>query len=260
MAKKPLPPQLHVKFDADFMGKPAGRITHLTVRPGDSIRFGNWNRERLENKNTEFLLNGFDDYEKNNRIEDRDYSKIISVSVERISSVMDEIYRDAGIDNDKHEKVSRAIANILVAERSIESGGAIALHDIVEHVSSPQSAKASNKMPPFPAEAPIRWKDRVPGETAPDFARRVYGPYGLAEGIPKRALRNLDAALVNELNTWVREGNEMPADVQLLTKGEENDRLLSAGDEAIKEHLGKFTGAEAVREAQRLNNARYRKR
>ena len=117
-----------------------------------------------------------------------------------------------------------------------------------------------NDAPTLPAEAPIKWKDREPGESAPEFTRRVYSPYGLATGISKQALRALDPALVNELNAWTRDGNEMPADIKLLRKGEENMRLLSAGAEAIKEHLGKFTGIEAVREAQRLHNARYRQK
>ncbi|WP_152528004.1 hypothetical protein [Sphingobium lactosutens] len=118
------------------------------------------------------------------------------------------------------------------------------------------SAQQSLSLPP---EAPIKWKDREPGETGPDFTRRVYGPW-LEGGIPKRVLRKLDAALVNELNTWVRNGNEMPADIKILTVSEENDRLLNAGPEAIGKHLGKFTGAEALREAQRLRSAEARRR
>jgi hypothetical protein len=110
-----------------------------------------------------------------------------------------------------------------------------------------------------PETAPIKWKDREPGETAPDFARRVYGPW-LQDGMSKRVLRKLDVALVNELNTWVRNGNEMPGDINLLTVKEENDRLLGEDPTAIREHLGKFTAEEAIREVTRLRSAQQRRK
>lgn len=145
------------------------------------------------------------------------------------------------------------LTSILPHGSAIADGSTANGADAKSEIASPIPA------PPFPSEAPVKWKDREPGETAPDFTRRVYGPW-LEGGISKRALRKLDAALVNELNTWVRNGNEMPTDIQLLTVGEENARLLSSGPDGIKEHLGKFTGLEAIREAQRLHNARYRQK
>jgi len=116
---------------------------------------------------------------------------------------------------------------------------------------------SSSSTPPIPSEAPIKWKDREPGETPPDFVRRAYAPW-LEGGLSKRVLRSLDPTLVTELNKWVRDGNAMPADVKILTVSEENRQLLDAGPEAIHEHLGKFTGAEAVREARRLTMAKHR--
>jgi hypothetical protein len=117
--------------------------------------------------------------------------------------------------------------------------------------------------PPWPSEAPTKWKDRMPGETAPDFTRRVYGAWlqGGA-GIPKRALRALDAALINELNAWTRNGNEMPADIRLLTLKEENDLLLESlekGEVSLSAHLDKFSEEEAARELHRLEGARGRR-
>jgi len=113
--------------------------------------------------------------------------------------------------------------------------------------------------PAFPEKAPTKWVDRNPGETAPEFVRRVYGPW-LDDGLSKRALRKIDAALIQELYAWTRSGNEMPSDIRLLTVSEENQRLIEAGPEAIRQHVGKFTGAEAYREAARLRAAETRQR
>ena len=63
-----------------------------------------------------------------------------------------------------------------------------------------------------------------------------------------------------ELNKWVRDGNEMPADIKILTLKEENDLILANGDAGLRQHLGKFTGAEALREASRLRGAMERRK
>lgn len=183
------------------------------------------------------------------------YQRIIKL----IAGGLEVSFNEVGLPQDDRNELIHRIANELISRKENPARKAKRNYrDILKHkVVSHETAVAASTLP---SEAPIKWKDREPGETAPDFARRVYGPYGLANGIPKRVLRKLDAALVNELNTWARNGNEMPADIQLLTKGEENDRLLNAGPEAIREHLGKFTGREALREAERLRAADMRKR
>lgn len=126
--------------------------------------------------------------------------------------------------------------------------------------SSTVKPSATNRAPAVPAVAPALWKDREPGETAPDFVRRIYGRWAIdGEGISKRVLRDLDPTLITELNKWAREeGNEIPSDIKILTVREENRRLLGAGPDAMREHLGEFTGAEAVREARRLTMAKHR--
>lgn len=88
----------------------------------------------------------------------------------------------------------------------------------------------------------------------------MYGPW-LGQGLTRADIRKLDPKLSVAITNWLsRPGNEWPADVDLPTKAEQNERLLSAGPEAIREHLGKFTGQEALREAARINAAaHYRK-
>lgn len=118
----------------------------------------------------------------------------------------------------------------------------------------------------FPTEAPVRWRDRrsvvepsdVPGEELVSFLRAVYGSW-LSDGISKQALRKLDPALINEINAWRRDGNDLPPDIQIVTRKEKNDQLLAGGADALAEHLGKFTGAEAARELARLAGAKQRR-
>lgn len=182
------------------------------------------------------------------------------------------IYRNilrAFLDQEKQQKKDKMIA-LSVTERLamldsfvLENGAADVVKYVVELFPELQSIQEDKPLGgphglDLPTVAPVKWKDHKPGETAPDFARRVYGPW-LKEGMSKRVLRSLDPTLVTELNKWVREGNEMPADIKLLTVREENDSLLAQGKEGIREHLGKFTGEEAVREARRLTMAKHRR-
>lgn len=111
----------------------------------------------------------------------------------------------------------------------------------------------------LPTEAPETYQGLRGPETPPEFVKRVYGPW-LGQGLTRAEIRKLDPKLAVAIMNWLsRPGNEWPADVDLPTKAEQNERLLSAGPEAIREHLGKFTGQEALREAERLRAAqRYR--
>jgi hypothetical protein len=111
-----------------------------------------------------------------------------------------------------------------------------------------------------PTEAPETYQGLRGPETPPQFVKRVYGPW-LGQGLTRADIRKLDPKLSVAITNWLsRPGNEWPADVDLPTKAEQNERLLSAGPDAIREHLGKFTGQEALREAARINAAaHYRK-
>lgn len=134
--------------------------------------------------------------------------------------------------------------------------------ELTQDVSMPgvETPLASPDSVPLPTKAPETYQGLRGPETPPEFVKRVYGPW-LGQGLTRADIRKLDPKLSVAITNWLsRPGNAWPADVDLPTKAEQNERLLSAGPEAIREHLGKFTGQEALREAARINAAaHYRK-
>ena len=180
-------------------------------------------------------------------IEDKNNSFIRSVIDEAVESVLGEHFRKLKIPDSDRKRLASDLAEAVLDGFAQSSG----------KDSQSTNAVADNLAPP--SVAPIKWKDREPGETPPDFIRRAYGPW-LEGGLSKRVLRGLDSTLVMELNKWVRDGNEMPADIKILTLKEENDLILANGDAGLRQHLGKFTGAEALREASRLRGAMERRK
>lgn len=112
---------------------------------------------------------------------------------------------------------------------------------------------APNSGPPLPAVAPVAWKDREADDTPATFLRRVYGPW--IGRISKQDIRKIDGTFITNLNIWLRSGNELPEDLPLLKVKDENDKLLAkleTGEIRLADHLGRFTGEEAAREAGRL--------
>ena len=77
----------------------------------------------------------------------------------------------------------------------------------------------------LPDEAPALYLDRPNRqETAPDFIRRVYGPW-LGQGLTRAHILHLDRPLYTALAKWLR-SNDMPADLDLPTKAEQTTRQL----------------------------------
>jgi hypothetical protein len=81
--------------------------------------------------------------------------------------------------------------------------------------------------PPLPHEAPALWKsDRQKDETPPAFIKRVYGEWE-RKGLTKNLIRKLDPPLYRALYNWTARGNEMPADLDLPSLQEQNDRTVA---------------------------------
>jgi len=199
-------------------------------------------------------------------VRDEDISKILKEIVN--SNIINDICSLSvfwGFISDKPDSVQRELLREIISaslQDAFDKAEADARlrENVTDLVTDALLTPARNAAPPLPVEAPVKWKDRNPGETPPDFVRRVYGRWAVdGDGIGKRVLRTLDPTLVNELNSWVRDGNEVPADIKLLTIKEENDKLLNDGPAAMQEHLGKFTAEEAVREITRLRSAQQRR-
>ncbi len=109
----------------------------------------------------------------------------------------------------------------------------------------------------LPTSAPATWKaDKQPGETPPDFIKRVYGPW-LGNGLTKAALRHLDEPLYRSLYKWLSNPkNELPADLDLPTKAEGISRRIDelrseSPDAGFAKVMGDFT----LREAERIRSA-----
>ncbi|MEJ0027691.1 MAG: hypothetical protein WDN01_16830 [Rhizomicrobium sp.] len=77
---------------------------------------------------------------------------------------------------------------------------------------------------PLPTKAPALWaKDRKPGDTPASFFARVYEPW--VGRMTRKDVGRLDHAWYAALSNWLRR-NEIPADIDLPTVSEMNDRLL----------------------------------
>ena len=97
----------------------------------------------------------------------------------------------------------------------------------------------------LPSMAPASWaKGKQPGDTPPEFIRRHYAPW-LGKGLTRPDIKRLDPQLYVGLNNWLR-NNEMPADVDLPTLKEKNDRWV----ERVRE--GSAPGPLDLKGARRL--------
>lgn len=178
------------------------------------------------------------------------------------SEYRDEILSDVRSDDPLTGAVGRALTTVGLGQEYVRALTTALVAELAKQqlAISPATEVASPAQVELPAEAPETYQGLRGPETPPEFVKRVYGPW-LGQGLTRADIRKLDPKLSVAITNWLsRPGNEWPADVDLPTKAEQNERLLSAGPEAIREHLGKFTGQEALREAARINAAaHYRK-
>lgn len=149
------------------------------------------------------------------------------------------------------------------------------LKDERQTSASPSSAKENHVSPiasyaPLPSTAPALWsQDREavhdPGtskkrlENAGEFTRRVYGPW-LGKGMTRNLLRKLDNPLFQAL--YRAYGSNLPDDLPLPTKKDENDRWVArVEEEGLAAVIPEGASPEFVlKEASRLAGARHRRR
>jgi hypothetical protein len=75
------------------------------------------------------------------------------------------------------------------------------------------------------AKIPKKWLDRVDKRESPvDFIRREYGE--LIGKISRPDIKRMDKSLYAALHNWISEHGELPADLDLPTKKQQNDRKL----------------------------------
>jgi hypothetical protein len=81
----------------------------------------------------------------------------------------------------------------------------------------------------LPQTAPDSYADRQPGETAPEFIKRVYGRW-LDGNFTRAHLRKLDPRAEKALRDWEYHHGRVPEkELNLPTLKERNSRLLAAG-------------------------------
>ncbi len=105
--------------------------------------------------------------------------------------------------------------------------------------------------PPLPKKAPALWaKDRLKGDTPVSFFKRVYEPW--VGQMTRKDVGRLDHAWYAALSNWLRR-NEIPADVDLPTIAEMNDRRLEQLFAGRENELG--GGRAMVKQLRRLSSA-----
>lgn len=115
-------------------------------------------------------------------------------------------------------------------------------------------AEAKPAALPLPTSAPMAWSSlsengrdgRKPGESPPEFTKRVYGQWIEARQMTRADLKQLDPKLYQALATWV--GRHGAPDFDLPTRREVNDRW-------IERVAGDPEAAAARRDATRLESA-----
>ena len=94
----------------------------------------------------------------------------------------------------------------------------------------------------MPEAAPETYQGLRGPESPPEFVQRVYGPW-LGQGLTRAHVRKLDPGLYQAINNWSRK-NEWPADVDLPTLKEQNDRWV---DRVKNVGAGDISHTEAMR-------------
>lgn len=137
-----------------------------------------------------------------------------------------------------------ALIDSALSKRGLENAE---LKAVVEEVVSELLSSVPDATLPtrdIPETAPALWaSDKQPSVSPPEFIKRHYEPW-LGKGLARPDIKRLDPQLYVALSNWLRK-NEMPADLDLPTLKERNDRWVSK--------VGEGGEAEAaLREARRL--------
>lgn len=151
-----------------------------------------------------------------------------------LNSIVDRIdqLRDFALYSESQEDI-RSLASSLFPEWNI-----------------PEADRQTSLDISLPNEAPEFYQGLRGPETPPEFVNRVYGQW-LGNGIDRAHIKKLDPKLYVAIDNWSRK-NEWPSDVDLPTRGAQNQRTLerlraAAPDGKVSTVVGDFTAREAAR-------------
>ena len=123
----------------------------------------------------------------------------------------------AGSSDDEAKELRRLIMARL---KELDAAGLRRVLEIAEAIA--RGAAAPERRPEF-------YADRRPGETAPEFIKRVYGRW-LDGNFTRAHLRGLDPRAEKALRDWEYHHGRVPEkELNLPTLKERNSRLLAAG-------------------------------
>lgn len=127
----------------------------------------------------------------------------------------------AGSPEDEAKELRRLIMARL---KELDAAGLRRVLEIAEGI-----ARGALAARVFPQTAPELYADRQPGETAPEFIKRVYGRW-LDGNFTRAHLRGLDPRAEKALRDWEYHHGRVPEkELNLPTLRERNTRLLAAG-------------------------------
>lgn len=223
-------------------------------RPGSNLQFIKFAQKRylseLEHARSECLRTLEEHYE-NHPLAESDYSNVENYiqleyddAVERVSNYAarsgDSIQSKPPVDP---SKLSRSEKNKLLDKFAAENPGK-PISAYAALLFPENEIEAAPREAPLPASAPALWAtDKQPSDTPPDFIKRHYEPW-LGKGFARPNIKQLDPQLYTALNNWLR-NNEMPADLDLPTLKEKNDRWVSRIAAEGRPDMGALPAREA---------------
>ncbi len=138
---------------------------------------------------------------------------------------------------------------------------------VVKGMTNQHPARLPQVEQALPPSPPVLWRERSKTvsdpttnnerlQNASEFLEEVYGDW--QGSLTRGWIRQHDNPLFQAL--YRQHGKELHPNFEFATPHEDTARLLNAGPEAISEHLGKFRGEDALKEAARLRMAKSRQR
>jgi hypothetical protein len=125
------------------------------------------------------------------------------------------------------------------------------VHSLQTRVRFAMSTSGEASHPPLPSKPPLKWLEREDKKESPvDFIKRVYAAW-IGRGLTRASLR-MDPPLYSALGVWIHHNGSLPADLDLPTRKELNDRQLrvlktAVGGGSLRKELRRLQSAAARR-------------
>lgn len=158
-----------------------------------------------------------------------------SLQPETRITLLDKYLERERVPEDQVSSVKQAISLLVrgakAQERaSLEEGRPV----LGRHTARVRQSAELKDVPPLPSKSPKRWvRDKLDGETPPEFIQRIYVAW-LGEGVPKdrrlprSLLGTLDGSLYKALRAWEVNGGVLPDDFGFVPRAKTTPEELEA--------------------------------